>query len=160
SHHIPSHQRGELIKKLEKLTSKHFNSRSNHVYASRHEELINKDLFYNIKVLDQAMNEAKQVVFHYNDYMVDQALQLSLQPRVNSKGVVRAYTINPYQMVATNGRYYLICNNDYFDNISHYRVDRITNIKILETDRKPIKELAGFEQGLDLSQHMAEHIYM
>src|SRR5699024_4904796 len=52
SRHIPAHQRKDLIEKLEKLTSKHFNSRANHVYASSQGELINKSLFNNIKYLD------------------------------------------------------------------------------------------------------------
>lgn len=70
------------------------------------------------------------------------------------------YTINPYQIVATNGRYYLICNNDAYDNLSNYRIDRITDIQLLDTPAKPKREVKGMENGLDLSKHMAEHIYM
>jgi len=160
SRHIPGHQRKDLIRKLEKLTSDHFNSRQNHVYVSSQGELVNKSLFNNIKCLDQAISESKQVIFHYNDYVIDEKSQLQLQARLNSEGQVREYVINPYQMVATNGRYYVICNNDEFDDMSHYRIDRITAIEILDIDRKPIKEVEGYERGLDLSQHMAEHIYM
>ena len=39
------------------------------------------------------------------------------------------YIINPYQMVAVNDKYYLICNVDKYDNVAHFRVDRITDIK-------------------------------
>ena len=61
-------------------------------------------------------------------------------------------------MVATNGRYYLICNYDKYDSIANYRVDRMTNIKILDDARKPIESLK--EGGLNLPKHMAEHLYM
>src|SRR5699024_2360405 len=138
SQHIPGHQRKDLIRKLERLTSNHFNSRLNHVYTSSNGELVNKSLFNNIKCLDQAMNEGKQVSFYYNNYTVDENSSLALEPRQNSRGLAREYIINPYQMVATNGRYYLICNNDYFDDLSHYRIDRITDIEVLDTKRKPI----------------------
>ena len=67
----------------------------------------------------------------------------------------REYIINPYQIAATNGRYYLICNLDKYDDIGHYRLDRIKNIKILD---KPIKHLQDKE--LNLPKHMLEHIYM
>ena len=70
----------------------------------------------------------------------------------------REYIINPYQMVATNGRYYLICNYDKYDNLSNYRVERITKIRILDEPIKPIRELK--EGEINLPKHMAEHIYM
>ena len=72
----------------------------------------------------------------------------------------REYVVNPYQIAATNGRYYLICNYDKYDNVSNYRLDRITNIKVLDTPVKPTKQVKGLENGLNLSKHMAEHIYM
>ena len=57
-------------------------------------------------------------------------------------------------MVATNGRYYLICNYDKYDELSNYRIDRITKITMLDTPAKPLKS------GINLPKHMAEHIYM
>ncbi len=34
-------------------------------------------------------------------------------------------------MAATNGRYYLIYNTDRYDNIAHYRIDKMTDVKML-----------------------------
>jgi len=75
-------------------------------------------------------------------------------------GNVKKYLINPYQMVATNGRYYLIGNLEKYDNISHYRVDRIRDIEIVDAPVKPQRKVKGIENGLNLPKHMAEHIYM
>ena len=47
---------------------------------------------------------------------------------MSSSGEVRKYIVNPYQMAATNGRYYLIANYDRYTNISHYRVDKISEM--------------------------------
>lgn len=63
-------------------------------------------------------------------------------------------------MAAVNGRYYLICNYDKYDNVSNYRLDRITDIKILNTSVKPMNHVKGLEKGLNLPKHMAEHVYM
>ena len=70
------------------------------------------------------------------------------------------YIVNPYQIAAANGRYYLICNYDKYDNVAHYRLDRITNIKLLPTPVKPMEQVKGLEHGFDLPKHMAEHVYM
>jgi len=63
-------------------------------------------------------------------------------------------------MVATNGRYYLIANYEKYDNISHYRLDRIRDIRICDTTAKLQRKVKGLEHGLNLPKHMAEHIYM
>lgn len=57
-----------------------------------------------IETLDKAISRGLQVSFTYNSYDIDK----KLHPRKNSEGEVRNYTINPYQIVATNGRYYLL----------------------------------------------------
>lgn len=154
--YIPYDQREKLIGKLEGLSSKYFNSRINHIRAMSDHSSKNHDLFKNIGKLDQAINNSRQVSFNYNKYTVDKRFQ----PQLNSDGTVREYIVNPYQMVATNGRYYLLCNYDKYDDFSHYRLDRITNIKILESPRKSMEKVKGLEASLNLPKHMAEHIYM
>jgi predicted DNA-binding transcriptional regulator YafY len=63
-------------------------------------------------------------------------------------------------MAATNGRYYLIANTDDHDNISHYRIDKITEIKMLDVPVNPKRNISEFANGFNLPKHMAEHIYM
>jgi len=116
----------------------------------------NKQLFWVIEVIDEAISKGKQVSFTYNEYGTDK----KLHPRLDSEGNVREYIINPYQIVATNGRYYLICNYDKYDDVSNYRLDLITDIKLLDTPVNPMKKIKGLERGFNLPKHMAEHIYM
>ena len=65
-------------------------------------------------------------------------------------------------MAARDGKYYLICNRDGYDDIAHYRVDRITDIKLLDDQyARPFKELRdAYGQQFDLGRYMREHIYM
>ena len=64
-------------------------------------------------------------------------------------------------MAARDGKYYLICNYDKYENISNYRIDRIANIEILEERAKPYKKLKGSnESEFSLGDYMSEHIYM
>lgn len=160
SKQIPSSQREELVEKLGDLSSVHFNSRVNHIQTMPTAGPINHELFFNIELLDEAIEQSKKVSFKYTHYTVDEKNNLVLKPRTNDAGLDREYIINPYQMVATNGRYYLICNNDKYDNVSHYRLDRMTGIQVLDEHRKPMRKVKGLEHGLNLPKHMAEHIYM
>ena len=151
SKHVPYSQCRKLVGKLKGLSNNWFKSRIR--FISKLPETVpeNTELFYTIDVLDEAIAENKQVAFTYNKYGTDK----KLHPRREQE-----YIVNPYQMAATNGRYYLICNYDKYDNVANYRLDRITDIKLLDTPVKPKSKVTWLEHGLDLPRHMAEHIYM
>ena len=73
----------------------------------------------------------------------------------------REYEINPYQLVAKEGKYYLICNNVKYDTVSNYRVDRMTDMEILPHKRRAFNTLIGSDGNqLDLNAYMEKHIYM
>jgi predicted DNA-binding transcriptional regulator YafY len=156
SKHIPYSQCKELIEKLEGLSNKYFQSRVKHIRTMPDNAPQNKQLFYTIEILDEAISKSRQVSFTYNEYGTDK----NLHAKLDETGKPREYIVNPYQMAATNGRYYLICNYNKYDNVANYRLDRITDIKLLPTPCKPIKQVKGLENGFDLPKHMAEHIYM
>ena len=153
---IPSANKSEILDKLKDLSNKYFKFSTANIqsYESADREM-NKELFYTIEILDEAIKNGLQVKFLYNEYGADK----KLHHRLNEDGEVREYIINPYYMVATGGKYYLICNYDKYDNIAHYRLDRISNIEILDTPRKAKNQVEGLV-GLDVAQYMNEHIYM
>ena len=153
SKHIPYSQCKELIEKLEGLSNKYFKAKVKHIRNLPEKMPNNKQIFYVIEILDEAISKGKKVEFCYNDFGTDK----KLHPRMSSNGKLRRYIINPYQMAATNGRYYLIANYDKYDNISHYRVDRISDIVILD---EPVKKQKDLSETINLPKHMAEHIYM
>ena len=156
SKHIPYSQCKELIDKLKSLSNKYFDAKVKHIRNLPENMPANKQLFWIIEVLDEAISKGLQVSFTYNEYGTDK----KLHPRLDSEGNVREYIINPYQIVATNGRYYLICNYDKYDDVSNYRLDLITDIKLLDIPIKPMKKVKGLQRGFNLPKHMAEHIYM
>ena len=157
SKHIPYSQCKDLIEKLSSLSNTYFKNSMQHVHNLPETIPRNPEVFLTIEVLDEAIRKKKKVAFHYTDYDINKKKQV----RVDSNGEPRVYEVTPYQLVATNGRYYLICGTDKHDAIGQYRVDRVSNIQLIEKSKaRPLKELKGYEQGLNLPKHMAEHIYM
>ena len=145
-----------MIGKLEGLSNDYFKSHVRHIRSLPDNQPANSELFFTIEILDEAISKRRQVSFIYNTHDVDK----KLHPRKGESGQPREYLVNPYQMVATNGKYYLIGNYDKYDNVINFRLDRITGIRLLNTPAKPMREVKGLESGLDLPRHMAEHIYM
>lgn len=129
----------------------------NHIARMPEDKTDNKQLFYNVELLDEAIDKRRKVCFHYLEYHTDK----KLHKRRNKYGKIREYIINPYQLVAKEGKYYLICNYDKYDDISNYRVDRITDLEILDENIKPFDQLKGSDgRKLDLKEYMDKHVYM
>ena len=102
SRHVPYSQCKALIEKLEGLSNIYFRARVRHI-AKMPED-----------------RRRRKVSFHYLEYGTDKRMH----PKPRPDGTVREYVISPYQMAAREGKYYLICNYDKYDDISNYRVDR------------------------------------
>ena len=156
SKHIPYSQCKELVEKLEGLSNVYFRSRVKHIRTMPDTAPQNRQLFYTIEVLDEAISMGRKVSFRYTPFGPDK----QRRPRTDEAGKPMEYTVSPYQMAAANGRYYLICCTDPHDNVSHYRLDRIADIRMTDEPARPARTLQGLEHGVDLPKHMAEHVYM
>ena len=157
SRHVPYSQCRELVEKLEGLSNIYFRSRVGHIARLPVDQSDNKQLFLNIEMLDEAISKGRKVRFHYTEYGLDKKLHLRARP----DGSPREYVISPYQMAAQEGKYYLICNYDKYDDISNYRVDRIKDLEILDEPAKPFESLPwAHGRSLDLAAYMREHPYM
>lgn len=157
SKHVPYRQCKELVEKLEGLSNIYFRSRVKHIAKMPEDKTNNQEIFLNIELLDEAINKNCKVSFQYTEYGTDKNVHIKCRP----DGSKREYIISPYQMAAKEGKYYLICNYDKYNDISNYRLDRIRNLKLLEDAAKPFETLEGANnQRLDLEKYMKEHIYM
>ncbi len=145
-------QSQKIIEKLEACGNKYFKQKVTHVSSlSQLHHSDNKQLMYVVDALNDAIEKKKKVSFYYNTYGLD----LKLHRKREEKDLV-----NPYQLVTANGYYYLIGNFEKYDNVAHFRVDKITEIEIEDTTVKAMSQVDGLKNGLNLPRHMAEHIYM
>ena len=150
---INSDKAKKLAQKISAFSSKFNQKRYNYIFKSDEiSRTNNKQLFYTIDILHEAIERKKQVEFSYSrPYVSKENREKQQQKR---------YVVNPYFLVNNQGRYYLVCNYDYFDDIANYKLDQIKDIKILQTDAKPISQVKGFENGLDIAKYANENIYM
>lgn len=96
----------------------------------------NYAFMYNVDAVDRAINENKQITFRYFDY--DEK-----HKKVYRKDGNR-YTANPVIMVWNKDNYYLLAFHNNHDDIVTYRLDKIDDIKIEDTERQPHAEYETF----------------
>ena len=102
-----------------------------------------------IDVIDEAIEQGKKISFNYNKIGLDKKLHVS-KPHVGS----------PYQMLLHNQRYYLMMFDEMFDEVGFYRMDKITDIEVLDDNSKPLRENVGFEKGIDYKRIATSLPYM
>lgn len=149
---ISTKQAKGLIEKIRGLASRYFNAKVSHVSnLPEINRTMNKQAMYSLDTINGAISEKKKIRFIYNYIGTD----FRLHPKRD-----REYIVNPYQIVANNGRFYLIGNYDKYDDIAHIRIDRMTDVCMLEEKVKPMSKIPEVKRGLNFPKHMAEHIYM
>ena len=149
---ISQGQAKDLIGKLKRLSSKYFSAKVTHVYnlPYLHHADKKQQVLYNLDVINDAISAGKKISFIYNKYGTD----FQLTP----KRADFIYVTNPYQMVANNGFYYLVCNFDKYSDLAHLRIDKMTEVTILDEKVKDKKLIPELTNGFDMPKHMAEHV--
>ncbi|MBP3369424.1 MAG: WYL domain-containing protein [Clostridia bacterium] len=150
SKYITARHSKDLIERLCGLSNKYFRSHVKNVYSVNDwSKTENQALFYNIDVVDEAIETGRQVQYDYNKYGVDAKLHRSSFQRVS-----------PYQLILHNQRYYLMGYSDYWGNMTFHRLDRISNMRIYDKPLTPITEIKGYENGIDYKQIASTMPYM
>ena len=150
---LSKNDRISLIHRLEGLSSKYFRSEISKIDMDIYGKVKNKAIIMTLEDIGGAIADGKQISFHYCDCGLDGELHYKL----DSNGKEKQYTVNPYQIISQNGHSYLICNLPQYDNLSHFRIDRIKDCKKLDTPLKPLRMLKGFETGIRLSEYIKSH---
>lgn len=140
----------QLIEKLCGLSNKYFRAHVKNIWSvDEWSKTDNKAVFYNIAIVDTAIEQGKQIVFSYNKYGADKKLHKTSDQRVT-----------PYQLILHNQRYYLISCNEKWKNLGHYRLDRITGIRLTDDPATPLRSLPGHENGIDYKEYATSLPYM
>ena len=133
SKHINPKHSADLIEKLCGLSNKYFRSHVKNIH-SVHEwnKTENKALFFNIEMVDTAIEEGKQLQYDYNKYGIDKKLHKSSFQRVT-----------PYMLILHNQHYYLMAHSSYWKDMVFHRLDRISNISFYDKPIMPLRDVPG-----------------
>lgn len=152
SKNIPSKQALTLAQKLGAFQSCHKRKKYNYIYKIDDiDKTPNKSFFYNLDIINDALEKGLQIEFKYNIFKADG----NLHSRSDE-----FYLVNPYYTLINQGKYYLLCNRSGYPQLSNYRIDLITDIRLISNSVTPVTKLNGYEKGLDISDYINKNIYM
>lgn len=132
---IPTKQSNALIEKLQGVGSIYQGKKYRHLSVNRQDRKTqNKLVFLNIELLDEAIEQKRKVSFTYLSYNN----RLRLVPRR-----AEPYIVNPIGMTYTNEHYYLVCTLSNYENASLYRIDRMSDLAVLNETADATSENAS-----------------
>ena len=150
SKHITAARSKDLIERICGLSNKYFKTSIKHIHSVNDwSKTDNNALFYNIESIYKAIEKQIQIRYDYNKYGIDRKLHKSSEQRVS-----------PYQMILHNQRYYLMAYNEDWNDMVFQRLDHITDIAFTEKKATPIKNIKGYENGINYKEISSAMPYM
>lgn len=150
SKHITAKHSKDLIDRLCGLSNKYFRASVRHIHSVNDwSKTDNQALFYNIELVDTAIEQKLRIAYDYNKIGIDKKLHKSSYQ-----------VVSPYQLILHNQRYYLMAYSEYWGNMVFHRLDRITNMKLTEEKATDLQTIPGYKNGIDYKKLSSSMPYM
>ncbi len=118
-----------LIKKVEGLTSMYeAGALHRQVYVSGRIKTMNESIYYNVDEIHSGIASDRQIAFKYFEYSVTK------ERRFRRGG--EDYEVSPYALTWNSENYYMIAFDSRSGQIRHYRVDKMTSIRVTDKPRE------------------------
>lgn len=142
----------DIIKKLEGFISRYEaeNYRSR-IFIDNRRKCENEEIYYSIDKLQKAVSDGLKVQFDYYRHKLENG-QIT--------EYVKTFTISPYALTWANDRYYLIGNNEKYDNLMHLRIDRIKNVRISREKARHFSEVSPYRNLFDTADYTGKAFNM
>ncbi len=123
----------ELVKKLQTLTNRYDAERLyGQIYIDNRAKSFNEVIYYSVNKIQEGISTGKEIRFKYTEFNPDKKQVL--------KHGGEFYTVTPYTLVWENENYYLVCYCNKHEKICRYRVDRMLNVELTDTDARKLSD--------------------
>lgn len=143
----------DLVEKLESLVSvNQAKELVSQVYVDSNTKCDNEEIYYTIDALHDAIVRGLKVKFTYKRRNIDIENRKSYTEKT--------FKVSPYALIWKDDHYYLVCNNEKYDNLMNLRLDRIRKINTLEETIRPVNEVSEYFNSFDVADYTAKMFNM
>lgn len=149
SRFITRERSGELIQKLEKLSSSYVAARlQRQVFVAERVKTNNTSVYYSVDAIHEGISGDRGITFVYMEW----SIKKELVPRRGGK----RYRVSPWSLVWMDENYYLVGFDEEKKQIRHYRVDKMKQVEVTQEKRKGKEVFAE----VDLARYSKRHFGM
>ncbi len=136
----------ELMNKLCCSLSEHQTKKlSSQVYLDRRNKQLNEEIYYTIDTLHRAIDAKQKITFLYGRRVMNEQGKVVLS--------TRRFRVSPYALLWDDDRYYLIGNNEKYDNLMHLRVDRMQKVEMTGEPSRNFEEVCEYRNFFDVADY-------
>jgi len=118
------------------------------VYVRDRIKSMNESIYHNVDRIHEAISQNKRISFYYFAYDVK-------KKRILRRGGTR-YDISPAVLSWSNENYYLIAYDHEAEMIKHYRVDKMSDIRVEESTRLGLEII----ENIDIANYTQKYFSM
>lgn len=142
---IPKKSTERLIGKLRAEVSAYDSEAvKNRVCIMNRSKSDNDGIYEIIEVLNTAITRERKVKLVYSRHVLE-----GTEP----KTVEKEMTVSPYALLWEADHYYLIGNNEKYDNLMNLRIDRIRNAEVTDIRSRHFSEVSEYKQRFDTADY-------
>ena len=136
----------ELVSKLDAMMSdEQARTREKSTYIEYSHKCNNEEIYINIDTLRQAIEKGKKVTLRYISRILADGRHIT--------PAEKNFKVSPYALIWTDDHYYLVCNNEKYDNLMPVRIDRIKTVTLTNEKARHFSEVSNYTNKFDLSKY-------
>ena len=155
---LPADYVRDLIKKINSLSTGNTKSKEANLRETFHYG--NKSIFLTIENIKEAMNANRKLDVTISDYDKNGKLLTKSDPQSGIE--LHRVMLSPYGIVMADGFYYLLANDVRYDDLRHFRIDKILRASICEEDgsMRDVRTLSNVPRDFKPVQYKNLNRYM
>lgn len=131
----------ELIKKIEAFASRYqAKNLERQVFVANRIKTMNESIYYTVDYIHSAISSDSKISFKYFEWTAQKEKVL--------KHGGKDYVLSPWALTWDDENYYLVAYDSQAGIIKHYRVDKITGIKIIGERREGAESFKEFDMAI------------
>ncbi len=135
----------ELVGKLEDMMSApQARARQDSIYIDYSRKCDNEEIYLSIYTLRHAIEQKKKVTLKYRTRRLD-GRSMALRER--------EHKVSPYALIWMDDHYYLVCNNEKYDNLMHLRLDRMKSVTMTEEPYRHFSQVSDYKETFDTADY-------
>ncbi|MBO5290798.1 MAG: WYL domain-containing transcriptional regulator [Clostridia bacterium] len=146
---ISQKKTNQLVQKIESFASeKQAKILHSQVYVDNRPKCKNEEIYYTISLLDEAISAKVKVNFTYTRRRITEEFKTAKEEK--------SFTVSPYALIWSDDHYYLVCNNEKYDNLMHLRIDKIKHLEKTSLPARHFSEVSDYKNYFDSADYASK----
>ncbi len=146
---ISQKKTNQLVEKIESFASeKQAKILHSQVYVDNRPKCKNEEIYYTISLLDEAISAKVKVSFTYTKRRITEEFKTAKEEK--------NFTVSPYALIWSDDHYYLVCNNEKYNNLMHLRIDKIKHLEKTNLPARHFSEVSDYKNHFDSADYASK----